>query len=59
MLAPYGALVTTVLHQKHIYKEYIGVDACAANPMRPAITAPTTTLLCWARRTPPATISTM
>ncbi len=27
MLAPYGALVTTVLHEKHIYKEYIGVDA--------------------------------
>mgnify|MGYP000270565613 FL=1 len=37
MLAPYGALVTTVLHQKHIYKEYIGVDACAANLMRPAM----------------------
>ncbi len=37
MLAPYGHLVTTVLHQKHIYKEYIGVDACAANLMRPAM----------------------
>ena len=37
MLAPYGALVTTVLHQKHIYKEYIGVDACAVNLMRPAM----------------------
>ena len=37
MLAPYGALVTTVLHQKHIYTEYIGVDACAANLMRPAM----------------------
>ncbi len=37
MLAPYGHLVTQVLHQKHIYKEYIGVDACAANLMRPAI----------------------
>ncbi len=37
MLAPYGCLVTTVLHQKHTYKEYIGVDACAANLMRPAI----------------------
>ncbi len=37
MLAPYGHLVTRVLHQKHIYKEYIGVDACAANLMRPAI----------------------
>ncbi len=37
MLAPYGHLVTKVLHQKHIHKEYIGVDACAANLMRPAI----------------------
>ena len=37
MLAPYGHLVSTVLHQKHIYKEYIGVDACAANLMRPAM----------------------
>ena len=37
MLAPYGALVSHVIHQKHIYKEYIGLDACAANLMRPAI----------------------
>ena len=37
MLGPYGHLVTTVLHQKHIQKEYIGVDACAANLMRPAM----------------------
>ena len=37
MLAPFGCLVTKVLHQKHIHKEYIGVDACAANLMRPAI----------------------
>ena len=37
MLAPYGHLVTKVLHEKHTYKEYIGVDACAANLMRPAI----------------------
>lgn len=37
MLAPNGALVTTAIHQKHIYKEYIGCDACAANLMRPAI----------------------
>ncbi|MDD6569252.1 MAG: diaminopimelate decarboxylase [Acidaminococcus sp.] len=34
---PYGALVTKVLHFKHIYKEYVGVDACAANLMRPAM----------------------
>ena len=37
LLAPYGHLVTRVLHEKHIYKDYIGVDACAANLMRPAI----------------------
>ena len=37
MLAPYGALVTKAVHEKHIYKEYIGVDACAANLMRPAM----------------------
>ena len=37
MLAPYGALITKVLHKKHIWKEYVGVDACAANLMRPAI----------------------
>jgi diaminopimelate decarboxylase len=37
MLAPYGGLVTKAVHEKHIYKEYIGVDACAANLMRPAM----------------------
>ena len=37
MLGPYGCLVTKAIHEKHIYKEYIGVDACAANLMRPAI----------------------
>ena len=37
MLAPYGHLVTRVLHEKHTYKDYIGVDACAANLMRPAM----------------------
>ncbi len=37
MLAPYGALVTQAVHEKHTYKEYIGVDACAANLMRPAM----------------------
>ena len=37
MLAPSGHLVTRVIHEKHTYKEYIGVDACAANLMRPAI----------------------
>ena len=37
MLAPYGCLVTKAVHEKHIYKEYIGVDACAVNLMRPAM----------------------
>ena len=37
MLAPYGHLVTRVLHEKHTYKDYIGVDACASNLMRPAM----------------------
>lgn len=37
MMGPYGCLVTTAIHQKHIYKEYIGCDACAVNLMRPAM----------------------
>ncbi|WP_209342045.1 diaminopimelate decarboxylase [Flavonifractor sp. AGMB03687] len=37
MLGPNGCLVTKVLHFKHTYKEYVGVDACAANLMRPAM----------------------
>ena len=37
MLGPNGMLVTRAIHEKHIYKEYIGCDACAANLMRPAI----------------------
>ncbi len=37
MLAPYGNLITKAIHEKHIYKEYIGVDACAVNLMRPAM----------------------
>ncbi len=37
MLAPYGHLIAKVLHQKHIYREYVGLDACAADLMRPAI----------------------
>ena len=37
MLAPYGCLVTKAVHEKHIYKEYIGLDACAVNLMRPAM----------------------
>lgn len=34
---PHGALVATAIHEKHIYKEYIGLDACAADLMRPAM----------------------
>ena len=34
---PYGGLVTKAIHEKHTYKEYIGVDACACNLMRPAM----------------------
>ncbi len=37
MLAPYGALVTRAINEKHTHKEYIGVDACAVNLMRPAM----------------------
>ncbi|MCI6018940.1 MAG: diaminopimelate decarboxylase [Clostridiales bacterium] len=37
MLAPYGHLVATAIHEKHIFKEYIGLDACACNLMRPAM----------------------
>ena len=37
MLGPNGALITTAIHEKHTYKEYIGVDACACNLMRPAM----------------------
>ncbi|MBP5415443.1 MAG: diaminopimelate decarboxylase, partial [Lachnospiraceae bacterium] len=37
MTGPYGELVTTAIHEKHTHKEYIGVDACAVNLMRPAM----------------------
>lgn len=37
MLAPYGHLVTKVIHEKHTHKEYVGCDACAVNLMRPAM----------------------
>ncbi len=37
MTGPNGCLVSTVIHQKHIYREYVGLDACAANLMRPAM----------------------
>ena len=37
MVGPYGCLVATAIHRKNIYKQYIGLDACAANLMRPAM----------------------
>ena len=37
MMGPYGQLVTTAVHEKHTHKEYIGLDACAVNLMRPAM----------------------
>lgn len=37
MLAPAGALVTRVIHEKQTYHHYLGVDACAADLMRPAV----------------------
>jgi diaminopimelate decarboxylase len=37
MTGPFGYLVTRVLHMKHTYKDYVGVDACAADLMRPAL----------------------
>ena len=37
MLAPYGHLVTQVLHKKDIYKQYVGCDACASDLMRPSM----------------------
>ena len=57
MMGPYGALVTQAIHEKHIYKEYVGCDACAANLMRPAmygayhhITASWASSPVWSRR---------
>ena len=37
MLGPYGNLVTKCIHQKHIYKEYVGLNTCACDLMRPAM----------------------
>ena len=34
---PYGFLLTRAIHEKHTYKEYVGVDACMSNLMRPAL----------------------
>jgi len=37
ILGPYGYLVTKVLHKKEIYKNYVGLDACMADLMRPGL----------------------
>ncbi|MFW6022811.1 MAG: diaminopimelate decarboxylase [Halanaerobiaceae bacterium] len=37
MLGPYGCLVSRAIHEKNIYKDYVGLDACAADLMRPAM----------------------
>ena len=37
MTGPCGWLVTRAVHEKKIYRDYIGVDACAVNLMRPAM----------------------
>ncbi|MDY5917835.1 MAG: diaminopimelate decarboxylase [Treponema sp.] len=34
---PYGWLITTAIHEKHIYREYIAVDSCMADLMRPGM----------------------
>ena len=34
---PYGYLVAKAIHKKETYKNYIGLDACMANLMRPAL----------------------
>ncbi len=37
MMGPYGCLVTKAIHEKHTHKDYVGVDACAVDLMRPAM----------------------
>ena len=37
MTGPFGWLVTRAVHEKKIYRDYIGVDACAVHLMRPAM----------------------
>ena len=34
---PYGYLICRAIHEKHIYKEYIGTDSCMADLMRPGM----------------------
>ena len=56
MMGPYGCLVTKAIHEKHTHKEYIGVDACAVNLMRPAMYGAYHTLPLWEKRTSHVTI---
>lgn len=51
MMGPYGCLVTKAIHEKHTHKEYIGVDACAVNLMRPQCMAHTIISLLWEKKT--------
>lgn len=37
IMGPFGYLVTSVMHMKETYKKYVGLDACMANLMRPAL----------------------
>ena len=37
MMGPYGHVIVKAIHEKHTHKEYVGVDACAVNLMRPAM----------------------
>ncbi len=37
MTGPHGALVTTAINHKNIYRDYVGVDACMSSLMRPAL----------------------
>ncbi len=34
---PYGWLVSRVLHKKNTYKQFVGLDSCMTNLMRPAL----------------------
>ena len=34
---PYGWLVSTAIHEKHIYRDYIALDSCMADLMRPGM----------------------
>ena len=37
IMGPYGWLVSRVLHLKHTYKDFVGLDSCMSNLMRPAL----------------------